>query len=303
MASKGIDLLAKRADQRKKEMERLKREANLEQFIVQAFEENYERMRLEGGHSIAPEVKKQALYQVLMYYQKLKGIAETVTDTEVKLTLPQRTSPNGNQFTIEGVVDIIRDMETEETTMYDIKTHDAAYVNDNKEQYESQLNVYSYIWQELRQKRLDKTAIVATQFPKTLKKALDEGNLKKIDRELEKWDPIIELPFNQRNVDDTILEFACVVDKIEGREFSPPPFETLNKKVEGTRQKFATRVCRNCDARFSCDSYREYSQKTASFAGGFTQYISDLGANEDVETFTNANALENPAPDNIDDLI
>ncbi len=298
MASK-LDFLAKRAEKRQKEIERLQREENLERFILESFEENYERMRLEGGHAIAPEVKKQALYQVLMYYQKLKDIADTVTDTEVKLTLPQCTSPNGNQFTIEGVVDIIRDTETEETTMYDIKTHAAAYVKDNKDQYESQLNVYSYIWQELRQKRLDKTAIVATQFPKGLKKALDEGDEDKIENELENWEPVVELPFDQKNVDDTIHEFACVVDKIENGEFTPPSVEILNKDMLGTNEKFATRVCRNCDARFSCDSYREYSVKS-SIGGGFTQYISDLGDEEDVESFTNSNALDNPIPKNLE---
>lgn len=297
------NLLAKRAEQRKKEMARLEREANLEEFIIDSFNQNYERMRMEGGHALSPEVKNQALYQVLMYYQKLKGIAETVTDTEVKLTLPQKTSPQGNKFTIEGVVDIIRDMETEETTMYDIKTHDAEFVSKNKEQYESQLNVYSYIWQELRQKRLDKTAVVATQYPRALKKALDEGNEKKIERELEKWNPVIELPFNQKNVEDTIHEFGCVVDKIEGREFSPPPYQVLNEKIEGTRQKFAARVCLNCDARFSCDSFREYSQKSGTYTNGFSEYISNLGAKEDVEAFTNANALQQPAPEDIDDLI
>ena len=36
---------------------------------------------------------------------------ETVSETEVKLTLPEQVSPFGNKFTIEGVVDIIRENE------------------------------------------------------------------------------------------------------------------------------------------------------------------------------------------------
>ena len=58
-----------------------------------------------------------------MYFRKMREVAETVSETEVKLTLPEQVSPHGNKFTIEGVVDIIR--ENESTTMYDIKTHDA----------------------------------------------------------------------------------------------------------------------------------------------------------------------------------
>ena len=186
-----------------------------------------------------------------MYYRKMREIAETVTETEVKLTLPEQTSPKGNKFTIEGVVDIIRKNNT--TTMYDIKTHDADYVNANKEDYIDQLNVYTHIWQNLRNEKLDGTAIIATQFPRALKKALDAD------------------------------------DK--------------DKRIRGTKQKFATRVCRNCDARFSCDAYREYAQVTNSFSGGFTEYINDLGNADEVENSTNTNALATPPPTDINDLI
>ncbi len=287
---------------KKKQLEELQRQVELEQFILDAFEMNFERLRLEGGHAIAPEVKRQALLQVLIYYRKLKEIAETVTETEVKLTLPQQTSPNGNKFTIEGVVDIVRD-NTGSTTMYDVKTHDADFVRGNIENYDKQLNVYTHIWQKLRNQRLDSTAIIATQFPHALKKALDEDDETKIDRELGKWNPIIPIPFSAESVDSTIDQFACVVDKIEGRQFSPPSTNKLKELVQGTKERFATRVCRNCDARYSCDSYREYSQETQSFRGGFAEYISDLGLDEEIENWTNTNSLESPAPDNINDLI
>jgi hypothetical protein len=273
----------------------------MEEWIINEYEANYERLRLEGGHSLTPEIKRQGLLQVVMYFRKMREIAETVTETEVKLTLPEQVSPQGNRFTIEGVVDIIR--ENDITTMYDIKTHDAEYVNANKEDYEDQLNVYTHIWQNLRNEKLDKTAVIATQFPKTLKKAIDAGEDDKIQRELENWNPVIQIPFSQERVEETIIKFACVVDKIENRDFQPPSIQVLQERVKGTRQKFATRVCRNCDARFSCDAYREYSQTTASFSGGFAEYISDLGNKEDVENFTNTNAFEAPVPTNIDDLI
>lgn len=261
----------------------------LEEWIEDQYNMNYERLRLEGGHALTSEIKRQGLLQTIFYFRKMRAVAETVTETEVKLTLPEQTSPNGNKFTIEGVVDIIREKNT--TTMYDIKTHDADYVNANKEDYVDQLNVYTHIWQNLRNERLDSTAIIATQFPRTLKKAIDEGDDDKIERELEKWDPVINIPFSQEKVDETIRKFACVVDKIESREFKPPSLDRLKERIKGTKQRFATRVCRNCDARFSCDAYREYSMTTQSFSGGFLDYISDLGNADEVENSTNTNAF------------
>ena len=273
----------------------------MEEWIEEQYEMNYERLRLEGGHALSPEVKRQGFLQTLFYFRKMREVAETVTETEVKLTLPEQTSPKGNKFTIEGVVDIIREKNT--TTMYDIKTHDADYVNANKEDYIDQLNVYTHIWQNLRNERLDGTAVIATQFPRTLKKAIDDGDDDKIERELEKWEPVIFIPFSQEKVEDTINKFACVVDMIENREFQPPSIEKLKERIKGTKQRFATRVCRNCDARFSCDAYREYSQTTQSFSGGFLDYISDLGNTDEVENNTNTNAFITPPPIDIEDYI
>lgn len=290
----------------RKQRQRIEQEMYLleiKQFIIDVYETNYERMRMETGRALAPATKKQGLQQVLMYFEKLQKVAETVSETEVKLTLPEQISPQGNKFTIEGVVDIIRDGETDVTTMYDIKTHDADFVKEYIDDYKDQLNVYTHIWQELRNERLDETAVIATKFPNTLKKALDKGEEDKLKRELEKWEPVIPIPFSHENVEETIHKFACVVDKIENRDFQPPNVAILKERVKGTRQTFATRFCRNCDARFSCDSYREYAYTSASFSGGFAQYISDLGAADAVEEFTNTNAFEAPVPQNIEDLI
>jgi hypothetical protein len=273
----------------------------MEEWIAREYEANYERLRMEGGHALSAEVKRQGLLQIIMYFRKMREVAESVTETEVKLTLPEQISPRGNRFTIEGVVDIIREKGT--TTMYDVKTHDADYVKANKEDYIDQLNVYTHIWQNLRNEKLSGTAIIATQFPRSIKKAIDADDDEKLQRELEKWDPVIPIPFSQEKVGDTINKFACVVDKIESREFKPPSVDFLLERIKGTKQRFATRVCRNCDARFSCDAYREYSQKASTYSGGFAEYISDLGNTDEVENFTNTNAFETPPPTDINDLI
>ena len=77
--------------------------------IKEYFEDNYETMRLEGGHAITEDIKQIALTQVLLYFEKMKDVATRVTHTEVKLTLPDQKTPKGRNFTIEGVVDIVRD--------------------------------------------------------------------------------------------------------------------------------------------------------------------------------------------------
>src|SRR5690606_21359841 len=92
------------------------------QFIEEAFEENYELLQLDGGHSLSPHVKKMALEQVKNYWMKFRHLAENVSDTEIRLTLPQQTTPLGRNYTIQGVVDVVK--EDDKTVMYDIKTHD-----------------------------------------------------------------------------------------------------------------------------------------------------------------------------------
>lgn len=150
--------------------------------IKERFEENYELLRLEGGHSMTENIKELALNQVIYYYKKMKEVATRVTDTEVKLTLPNQKTSKGREFTIEGVVDIIK--EDNETWMYDIKTHEPEYIKDNIELYEHQLEVYAFIWQELRKQGLDHTAIISTSYPKSLKEALFTNDLNRIENEL-----------------------------------------------------------------------------------------------------------------------
>lgn len=256
--------------------------------IGELFEDNYEVMRLEGGHAITEDIKRLALNQVLFYYQKMKDVATRVTQTEVKLTLPDQKTPKGRNFTIEGIVDIVRD--DEETWMYDIKTHDPEYVMANKELYQKQLNVYAYIWQGLRGEALDQTAVISTAYPQALKQAMLVNDLFRVQLEMAKWKPLIEIPFTQDKVEETIEDFATIVDQIEDKNFKPVPVEILNSTMEGTTALFGTRVCRNCDARFSCSSYRDYAlSKGRGERGSFKKYFEDYGSDTDQEEWVNAN--------------
>ena len=252
------------------------------------FEDNYEIMRLEGGHALTEDVKQLALTQVLLYFQKMRDVATKVTDTEVKLTLPDQRTPQGRSFTIEGIVDIVR--EDNETWMYDIKTHDPEYINSNKDLYEKQLNVYAHIWQELRKEALDSTAVISTAFPSALKQAYLLNDQFRIEFEMAKWQPLIPIPFIQENVLDTINDFACIVDEIEDKNFQAAPVAVLREKMKGSNAIFGQRICRECDARFSCPSFREFvTEKGKGIRGNFSKYFEDYGSDTDQEEWVNAN--------------
>lgn len=252
-----------------------------ESQIREFFEENFEVLRMEGGHSLAPEVKDIALRQVLLYWRKLRGVAEKVTDTEVRLTLPGQTTAKGRLFGIEGVVDIVRD--NDRVVMYDVKTHDAESVRASPEPYELQINVYAHIWQNLHQQPLDQTAVIATAYPAPVKKALgpprDELAL---ETALDQWEPLVELDFDPDSVAETIADFGKVVDCIEDGKFSPATVAKLKRRVARGSRSFAEDICGNCDARFSCDSYREFALAGRSNADKLIrQYFSDLGSDSE----------------------
>jgi hypothetical protein len=263
-------------------------QTEIEQELKEMFEENYAMLRLEGGHALTADVKEAAWKQVLMYYRKLHSVAEQVSETEVKLTLPDQLTALDRRFTIEGVVDIVA--EQNEVVMYDIKTHDPDYVRANKNYYEKQLNVYAYIWEHLRGEKLDKTAVISTAFPRNMKAALDSGDETFIAREMEKWEPVISVDFDHTRVNETIADFAKVVDKIENHSFEAPPPDYLTRKIEGTSVIFATRTCRNCDGRFSCPAYREYVlQSGAKTSSDFKKYYEEYRDDAEQEAFITAN--------------
>lgn len=246
-------------------------DAEVEQHIREFFERNYDLLRQEGGHVLAQGAKRQALEQSLLYWRKLKAIATSVTETEVRLALPGQVTPKRRPFVIEGVVDIVR--EGNEVRMYDLKTHEASEVRSERDLYEDQLNVYAHIWKGIRQQRLDGTAIIATRLPQELREALRNGDADSINAAMAAWEPVVDLSFDENEVARTIQDFGRCIDDIEDGKFAPPPPAVLGQP-RGTRRRsdhgaasgvrseleptFARIHCRNCDAKFSCSSYRIY---------------------------------------------
>ncbi|MEJ7812953.1 MAG: PD-(D/E)XK nuclease family protein [Gemmatimonadaceae bacterium] len=251
-------------------------DADVEARIREMFARNLAELQAEGGHPLAPEVRETALVQVLLYWRRLRELAQSVTDTEVKLNLPNQRTPRGRPFAIEGVVDIVR--EDGRTTLYDVKTHPPDVIRADPGPYERQLNVYAHIWRVLRGEPLDATAIICTALPRALEQAAKGGDQAAIARELPRWDPVIPLAFDARGVDETVRDFGATVDRIEERRFDPPGDDVLRRPLPGMTRPFATAVCRNCDARFSCAPYRRYLGAGRARAGeaGYARYVRDL---------------------------
>jgi hypothetical protein len=266
-----------------------------EDILRQFFEENFEALRLEGGRSLSPEVKEAAWQQVRLYWLKLHDVAMKVTDTEVKLNLPGQETPEGRKFGIEGVVDIVRGYG--QTTMYDIKTHDLATILGNLDLYEQQLNVYAHVWQHLRGQELDETAIISTSFPRAVKEALNSGIPEQLACELERWEPIVRIPVNEDRLEATIRHFGEIVDAIEDGAFEPVPVEKLQSRLPGMKANFVTQVCINCDARYSCDSFRSYYVQQSRRAGDATMsYLTDTTSDIELTDRLIAGLDAAPAP-------
>jgi hypothetical protein len=243
-------------------------------LIDEAFERNLAELQADQGHALAPDVRATALNQVKLYWERLREIAEKVTDTEVRLSLPGQDTPGRRGFTIEGIVDIVR--EKDRTVLYDIKTHDAAEIRGNLEEYEKQLNIYAHIWQGLRGEALDETAVICTRYPRAVEEALLQEDETALDQAVTAWEPVIPIPFDPKRVAAIIAEFGVVVDQIEDHKFEPRDLATLRTREAGLRTVFAVAVCRNCDARFSCHSYRDYAVSTHTpTEGRFRQYIEE----------------------------
>lgn len=268
----------------------------IEEFILQSFEDNYNVLKEQGGHALSPEVRQLAMMEVIYYWRRLKEVALNVTETEVKLSLPDQLTPKKKKFTIEGIVDIVRGVD--KTVMYDIKTQEPEFLKPgNNEDYVNQLEVYAHIWENLREEKLDEVAIIATTFSKIVREEISKiETMEELDAVLlnsVKWDPIIHVDLSKKNVEKTIREFGEIVDCIEDCSFEPISKEEINENVKGTKTKVATWMCRNCDVRFSCSSYRAYL-KVAKMEkkNRIQQFFCDNGTTDEIDERVSAGLPE-----------
>lgn len=263
------------------------------QVLREAFDENYEILRVEAGRGLAPDERKSAWDQVRLYWKKLAEIALSITETEVRLTLPNQRTPKKRPYAIEGIVDIVRGGGA--TTMYDIKSHDAEVIRRDDRPYREQLNVYAHIWHALRGEPLDETAIIATRFPRDVADALALKDERKLAHALARWNPVIPMELDATRVGETVEEFGRVVDSIVDGELGPPSAEELERQPAGERAPFVSAVCRNCDARFSCSSFRKWALASGHrVERRLREYFADVGPEDEAEDRREANLAEMP---------
>lgn len=259
-------------------------DVEIESFIEDTFRNNVNVLETEQQLRLNAYVREQALLQVKLYWKKMRELALRVSKSEVPVTLSNQSTPENRRYTIHGVADIIE--EENKTIIYDIKTHDPDYIKHNKEKYEAQLNIYAKIWKDVTGKNVDGTAVIATPVPNKIRFAIQEGNIPLLERSMAEWDPIIQLVCKEENVAETLAEFGRIVDCIENRQFDPVSLDVLNEAIAGGNTKFAVRICRNCDIRFACDSYRSYSLKQRSRSvDDIITLMKDLGDEKDVQKF------------------
>jgi len=228
----------------------------MEEFIAGVFRDELAIAEEETGIRANALARREALRQVLLYWRKLRSTAEKVEEAEVRLVLPNRESPGGRRYNLEGVVDIVADDEG--TMMYDLKTHEPEYVRAHPAEYAAQLEVYAAIYEELKGRKIDGTGIVSTGLPAGLRAAMSAGDEAATAKEFEVWKPLIRLPFTRESRDATIEDFGRVVDCIEEGRFPPQAPDFLDKDFAGKGRSFGNRVCQNCDVRYSCSSYRAW---------------------------------------------
>lgn len=233
---------------------------DIESLLEEWFNENYEMLRFANGHALNHMVKEIALQQVLQYWKKLSNFATKVDETELKLFLSGLETPNGKKFSILAYVDIARTQD--EVFLYDIKTENVKSLEANKKRNEDQLNLYSKMYYDLYGDPMAKAAVIATGQTEELKKAwedyADNGDNTILDQAIRSWNPYFEVKVNKETTTEILEDFGKVVDKIESKEFVPPPSLELESKVLGKNKNFAQHVCDNCDGRFSCTSFKTY---------------------------------------------
>jgi hypothetical protein len=275
---------------------------DIEDFIKLRLHENLKLMQAETGQRVNQSVVVAAERQALAYWHTMRMIAERITDTEVKLSLPECRTPKGRTFTIEGVVDIVQ--EDACMSIYDIKTMPRDYVENNKSKFAMQLNVYAHILGGLKGYKVKRAAVIATAPADGLKRRFNKVDLP-VDEfisMLKSMDPFVDIPLNEDSITDTITKFGEIVDRIQDGDFKPKSLVDLKRKDTdgGKHRQFGTDVCRNCDARFSCSSYRSFrsipenTKKVKRKDTSIWEFFTDCGDSLDVSDDLDANTSIGP---------
>lgn len=270
--------------------------------LKQFFEDTYESLQSEHGYGLDQDALRDAWRHIEFYWRKLEArVANRITETEVPLTLMNQKTPAGRTFAIHGVIDVVE--ENNQVTLYDIKSHELRRIQENVDRYAPQLEVYAHIWAQLRGKQVHQTCIIATDPPNAVKRIVDFTQMTPHERqEYERWDPVVQIDFQQRRMDETIRLFGEIVDKIESREFVPPTVEQLRNMW---RNRDVPMICAKCDGRYSCRAYRDFARQVGGTAANAMEFYLDHGMTRDEidDRRDNYISVLNDSDDDADDAV
>jgi hypothetical protein len=107
-----------------------------------------------------------------------------------------------------------------------------------------------------------------------------------LKKALSEWNPIIPIGYREDNVEKTLTEFAETVDRIEDCSFDPVAVSVLESTMGSGNAIFGRKICRNCDIRFACESYRTYSLKQRRMSNDdLLGLLADLGEDSEIQGF------------------
>lgn len=182
------------------------------------FEENYDLLSKSSRISLAPTTKKAALDQVLNYAEREKNNWKLVADAELEITL---VKPN---YVLAGSVDLIRGKgDTVEIVDFKSEALSEGSVGSHIDQYRRQLEIYAHLVEEKIGKKVSKMHLYYTG-------SKDEK-------------PYVTFERNSNNIDQTVLAFDSVVQKIESKDY-----RMSSRPIK---------ICSDCDFKAYCNNKME----------------------------------------------
>lgn len=183
-----------------------------ENWLNERFLINYQSMQVNTGYYLTDEQRGETLAQILAYYRNRKNSLDRVYKAEekIELILPE--------FILQGIVDLM-ETEGESIKIVDYKTGAKPDLSLNPravEHYKKQLEIYAYLIEKRYKKQVSGLSLYYTR-----------------DSE-----PVIELEYDRKSVENTINEIKRTVGNIENNNFD-----------EGAQNNYA---CRFCDMKFVC---------------------------------------------------
>jgi DNA helicase-2/ATP-dependent DNA helicase PcrA len=184
---------------------------------VQAwFENNYDNLREHMQQSLAPNIKKEALNQIIRYYKNNQDLIGKISESELNISIEKP------DYFISGKIDIIID-DDGKYKLIDLKATKPEESEEKLEQYKLQLATYANLLKDKHGINIENAMIYYTGVK-------NPGEAK------------VSISIEDKDFQEANDKFDNIVRKIKDEEFS---LEKLPPK----------KICSECDFRFFCNQY------------------------------------------------